>query len=74
MPYCSLRPVWVEEAGETVQHIHILYEALNPEKERVLVHDWIEKNFPDHEELVFGKHYVMRQAKDFAFAFKLTWE
>lgn len=74
MPYCSLRPVWVEDAGEIVQQIIILYESVNPEQERVQVHDWVKKNFPDHEELVFGKHYIMVHAEDFAFAFKLTWE
>ena len=73
MPYCSLKPVWVEDAGETVQHIYILYESANAEQERVRVHDWMKEYFPDHEELAFGKHYITRQAEDFAFIFKLTW-
>ena len=71
MPFCSLRPVWVEAAGETVQHIYIIYESREPDQE--LMHDWIQKNFPDHEALTPGKHYVMRDTKDFEFAFKLTW-
>ena len=71
MPFCSLRPVWVESAGETVQHIYILYESMEPNKEQM--HDWIQKNFPDHETLSPGKHYVMRNPEDFEMAFKLTW-
>jgi len=75
MPICSLRPVFVEEGftgtGEVVQHIYIVHEKIEPDLERM--HDWMKKNFPDHEMLSIGKHYVMRNTEDFEIAFKLTW-
>lgn len=72
MPYCSLRPVLIADTGETVHHIYILHESLEPDLE--MMDSWIKENFPDHETLTIGKHYVMKDANDFAFAFKLTWE
>lgn len=72
MPFCSLRPVWVEDTGETVQHIYILHESIEPNLDAM--DNWIKENFPDHETLSIGKHYIMKNAEDFAFAFKLTWE
>ncbi len=72
MPYCSLRPVVIEGTEETVQHIYILHESRYPDLEKM--DNWIKENYPDHEELSFGKHYIMKDVEDFAFAFKLTWE
>lgn len=73
MPKCdiSIRPVYVEDALETVYVVDISYAHINPKLN--LIHEWIDRNFEDYDTMYYGQRYLFRDIDGFEMAFKLTW-